>query len=199
MIIVKRRGDIIRFFVFVAAVGLVVYFVASRWDAWHVAWEKSLFTLQPEEMAQEEPGAMQRIGELEPGGVETPSLDMASGSHREEDFFAEFRMTRDRSRSAHREALREVMENPAVGPEAQEAAGEEYLALGRYASLESQAEALVRARGFADAVVHISGDSAQVVVKTETLTQQEAAQVADTVSRVTGVKAGAVQVMARER
>lgn len=200
MIIVRRRGELIRFALFLVALGLVIYYVAARWDAWHLAGGGSVHT------AVEPPGETLGGGELLPG-LESPGL-LSEGLQTEtsgadlytgEDFFAEFRMVRDRSRSALRETLREVMENPAMGPEAQEAAGEEYLLLGRHASLEEQAEALVKARGFADVVVHIAGESAQVVIKSQSLTQQEAAQVADTVSRVTGVKEGAIQVMARER
>jgi len=200
VIIVRRRGELIRFALFLVALGLVVYFVATRWDAWHLAQDDSV--LPAVEPSGEPLGEVEPLPGLEPRGLlseEAQPKPSGAGLQAVEDFFAEFRMTRDRSRSALRETLREVMENPAVGPEAQEAAGEEYLMLGRYASLEEQAEALVKARGFADAVVHIAGESAQVVVKSQSLTRQEAAQVADTVSRVTGVKEGAIQVMARER
>jgi stage III sporulation protein AH len=56
---------------------------------------------------------------------------------------------------------------------------------------------MVKARGFSDVVVHLSQGSAQVVVKAASVTQQEVAQVIDTVSRITGVRATAITVMAR--
>lgn len=185
MIIIRRRGEVIRFVLFLVVIGVMAYYVASRWETWHLARVPHLPAAESE--AESVPGLP--VPESPVGSVE---------ADKGEDFFAAFRVTRAQTRSALRETLREIMENPTAAEETRASAEAEYVQLGRYDALEEQAEALVKARGFADAVVHIAGDTAQVVVKAGSLTPQQASQVVDTVSRVTGVKAAGVQVMARE-
>ena len=60
------------------------------------------------------------------------------------------------------------------------------------AEKETAAEILLEAKGFSDAVVSIDGDSVDVVVNTEELTEAQRAQIEDIVIRKTGVSADSI-------
>lgn len=113
------------------------------------------------------------------------------------DYFAEYRIDRERTRGALGERLKELMDSANAPDAARQQATEQYLKLSQTAALESQAEALVKARGYDDVIVHLTESSAQVVVKAAQLSQQQFLQVVDTVSRVTGIKSSAVTVLAK--
>lgn len=186
MFIVKHRTEIIRFGLFLLLMGAMAYFVASRLETWRTSGREQSRVTQPA---------------VSPLGAGTPLPDLvakAQAAPDGADFFADFRMERERSRSAYRETLRDLMENEATASSTRNQAGEEYLAAGRFAALEDRAEQMVRAKGFADVVVNLSASTVQVVVKAKELSQQQAMQVVDMVSRITGVKATAIQVIHRE-
>ena len=62
------------------------------------------------------------------------------------------------------------------------------------AEKETAAEILLEAKGFADAIVSIDGDSVDVVVNTEELTEAQRAQIEDIVIRKTGVGAESIVI-----
>jgi len=62
---------------------------------------------------------------------------------------------------------------------------------------ESEMENLIKARGFSDALVFVRENSVSAVVKTSTLSREEVIQVADAISRVTGVKAEDITISAK--
>lgn len=66
------------------------------------------------------------------------------------------------------------------------------IAMTDVAEKETAAEILLEAKGFNDAVVSIDGESVDVVVNTEELTEAQRAQIEDIVIRKTGVSADAV-------
>ncbi|MBP2016680.1 stage III sporulation protein AH [Symbiobacterium terraclitae] len=202
--VVKRGPDLLRFLVFLVVVASLVWYVVGRFGEWRAAegapppGSSPGTALVDGERPQAEPAAAgdRRIGAPAPEGpgeAEPAAAQTGEGS----DYFAEFRIERERTRGALGDRLKEIMASPGAAEEVKAAAAAQYLELGQRAALESQAEAMVKARGFSDVVVHLSQGSAQVVVKAASLTQQEVAQVIDTVSRITGVRATAITVMAR--
>ena len=62
------------------------------------------------------------------------------------------------------------------------------------AEKETAAEILLEAKGFADAIVSIDGESVDVVVCTSELTEAQRAQIEDIVIRKTGVSAEAIVI-----
>lgn len=181
MIIVKRKGEIIRFGLFLLLIGLMAWFVASRVAAWR--------------MALQAPPVPATAAVPQSQGQLAPAVQTATRA----DFFAEFRMERERTRSALLERLREVMEGEAADPEARRLASLQYLRAGETQALESRAEAMLKARGFDDGIVSLGEGNAQVVLRTAHLTQQQYLQVVDMISKVAGLRGASVQVMARER
>lgn len=113
------------------------------------------------------------------------------------DFFVEYRLERDRVRSERADVLREVYQNARKDDSVRYEAQTAMLKLAVDRQRESEIENLIKARGFADALVFIRDKSVSVVVKTSNLNREEVAQVADIVSRVTGVKPEDIVISAK--
>lgn len=186
MFIVKRRSEVLRFGLFLVLVGLMAYYVAGKFSEWRVSRAPA--------------ATVPTQGPLIAGPQTADPVGSATGGTADGvDFFAEFRMGRERNRGALKETLKEVMDSQSADADTRKVASQQYLAAGRTASLEDQAEQLIRAKGFDDALVNLMEGTAQVVVKAHALSQQQFLQLVDLVSRVTGVKAAGVQVMSKDR
>ncbi len=177
MIIVKRKSEIVRFGFFVALVALMAYYISGKADLWRTSETPSPTTPVNMELTAAEA---------------TPASDGR-------DFFATFRLDRDRERGAFQETLKEVMDSPTADADVRKQATQEYVQLSKEASLETKAERMVKAKGFDDAVVHLTEGSAQVIVKAASVSEQQFRQIMDAVSRATGVKPASIQVNWKER
>lgn len=102
-------------------------------------------------------------------------------------YFVDYRLGRQRARGQRLEYLREIVNNPSSDPQVRSEAQEAIMAISNNSFLETELENLIKAKGFDDAVVSLKDDSANVVVKSENLTTEEAARISDLVARGTGV------------
>jgi stage III sporulation protein AH len=123
----------------------------------------------------------------------TPEPSVASGST---DFFTDYRLERDKLRSEQSDLLREAM-RLAKSDEARQRAQQEMLRIIRDKQQETDMENLIRANGFADALVFVRDNSVSAVVRSTTLSRNEAMKVADVISRVCGVKAEDITISAK--
>ena len=112
------------------------------------------------------------------------------------DFFTEYRLERDRVRSERSDLLREVLRT-AKTEEARVKAQDAVLKLALEKQRESEMENLIKARGFADALVFVRDSSVSAVVKAQTLNREEVIQVADVIGRVSGVKPEDITISAK--
>jgi stage III sporulation protein AH len=188
--LVRKRSEIVRFGLFLALAGLMAWFVASRAELFqNTAARPGAFApadvAENEKPDQGQPSDNRRV-------VEAAPSDGAA-------FFAEFRIDREQMRAARAEQLQAMIDNPNVDADTRKAAAGDLRAVQRMAALESQAETMVKAKGFTDVVVMLTEQSVQVVVRAAGLTPQQAMQVLDTVSRVTGMKPAAIAVTAKDR
>jgi stage III sporulation protein AH len=103
------------------------------------------------------------------------------------DFYTECRLERERIRSERSEVLRDAMRG-AKNEETRQKAQDAVLKLVTEKQREAEMENLIKARGFADALVVMRDNSVSAIVKAQTLTREEVMQVADVISRVAGVK-----------
>ncbi|HWI51841.1 MAG TPA: SpoIIIAH-like family protein [Symbiobacteriaceae bacterium] len=176
MIIVKRKGEILRLGLFLVLVGAMVYFVMTRADSYLT----SAAPVQPQKPAAG--GAVSgRIFDV------TPVPDAR-------DFFAEARLARDQNRSLHQQELSAMVDNLNVDAAVRKSAAEELRTELRYATLETRAEALVRGRSVDDVLVTLTENKALVQVWSKDTSKQHAVQVADAVATVTGLKLNMVNV-----
>lgn len=189
MFIVKKGSEILRFTLFLALVGMLVWYVAGRVEVWRLS-QRSTENLAP--VSTPLVTANPPKAETKPA-ADGGAVDLTDGR----DYFAEYRIDRERTRGALAERLRELMESQNTPDSARQQATTQYLQLTQTMALESQAEALVKARGFEDVIIHLTQDTAQVVVKAASLSQQQFLQVVDTVNRVTSIKSSAITVLAK--
>lgn len=112
------------------------------------------------------------------------------------DFFTEYRLERDRLRSEKSEVLREAIRG-AKNDDMRQKAQEAMLKLVVDKQKESEMENLIKAKGFADALVFIRENAVNAVVKAQSLDRETVVQVADIISRVGGVKPEDITISAK--
>jgi len=106
----------------------------------------------------------------------------------EKDYFTQARLERDAIRSRQKEELKDLTSSNA-GDEITAKAQQEYLDLIRRAEIEATIESLIKQRGIEDVVVIFgSTGTVDLVVKAESLSQSETAQISDIVMRHAGVE-----------
>ncbi|MBQ4096242.1 MAG: SpoIIIAH-like family protein [Oscillospiraceae bacterium] len=92
-------------------------------------------------------------------------------------YFAQARIDRTRSRDEAIETLSLIMNGGDSTEEEQTVATQNAVALSELIETESKIENLIIAAGFEDCVVYLDGESASIVVKSDGLTAQQAAQI----------------------
>ena len=112
------------------------------------------------------------------------------------DFYTEYRLERDRVRSERSDLLRETLKT-AKTDETRQKAQDAVLKLVLEKQRESEMENLIKAKGFADALVFVRDNTVSAVVKTHTLSREEVIQVADVIGRVSGVKPEDITISAK--
>lgn len=102
------------------------------------------------------------------------------------------KLQKEQTRAQNKETLLEIINNANISETQKQEAVNSMISMTDVAEKETAAEILLEAKGFNDAVVSIDGDSVDVVVNTEELTEAQRAQIEDIVIRKTGVSADAV-------
>lgn len=176
--IVVKLGKIIKRIL----VGLVVVVVLAMATAQVVNYQKDK---QPTQVKVDRSNAMQVIKPVE----EKLALTVP-------DFFTEYRLERDKIRSERFDILRDMVKNE-KSEENKQRVQEAILRLVQEKQREYEMENLIKARGFQDALVVIQDKSVNAIIKTQSFTREEVAQVADVISRVAGVKAEDITISAK--
>lgn len=102
------------------------------------------------------------------------------------------KLQKEQTRAQNKEMLLEIINNANISESQKQEAVNSMISMTDIAEKETAAEILLEAKGFADAIVSIDGDSVDVVVNTEELTEAQRAQIEDIVIRKTGVSADAI-------
>ena len=96
-------------------------------------------------------------------------------------------LLKEQTRAQNKESLMEIINNESLTEEAKKDAVNSMITLTETAQKESDAQMLLEAKGFAQTVVSISGDSADVMVAATSLTEAQTAQIIDIVQRKTEI------------
>ena len=96
-------------------------------------------------------------------------------------------LLKEQTRAQNKESLMEIINNESFTEEAKKDAVNTMITLTETAQKESDAQMLLEAKGFAQTVVSISGDSADVMVAATSLTEAQTAQIIDIVQRKTEI------------
>lgn len=147
------------------------------------------------------------IGKTQPAGNETgeskrmenePVIDSGEskpktgkgrivGEARPNEFFVEYRLERDRTRSQQVDLLREIVNNQNSSESAKKEAQSRLLALSQAIETEMKLENLIRAENFKDSVVFVQDKSATVIVQIPMLTAMDRQKITSITSRITGL------------
>lgn len=108
--------------------------------------------------------------------------------------FAEYRMELDRVRAAQVELLQTVLQDKELSAAQREQLNTELMQIMQRSEAELQAETLLRAKGYLDAIVVITQNGANVVVPA-VLTKQDAAIIGELTARASGVPAERITII----
>lgn len=98
------------------------------------------------------------------------------------------KLLKEQTRAQNKEALLQIINNEELTEEAKAEAVNTMVELTQAAQKESDAQMLLEAKGFAQSVVSISGESVDVMVCAESLTEDQTAQIMDIVQRKTEIE-----------
>lgn len=118
------------------------------------------------------------------GAVADVEAEDASGEGADEnvaDAFAQMTLDRQQARDEAMEVLNAVAESDTAVDAMKEEAMSEIQQIAKDIECEANIESLVKAKGFEECVAVINGDTAQVIVKTDGLMENEVAQISEIV------------------
>lgn len=102
---------------------------------------------------------------------------------------AEAKVTREQVRAKNKESLMEIIDNENLSDAQKQEAVNQLLVMTDFAEKEAAAETLLASKGFAEAVVSLTAEGADIVVSAAELSEANRAQIEDIVTRKTGVAA----------
>lgn len=102
---------------------------------------------------------------------------------------AEAKVTREQVRAKNKESLMEIIDNQNLSDEQKQDAVNQLLVMTDLAEKEAAAETMLASKGFSEAVVSLTSESADIVVNAADLSEANRAQIEDIVTRKTGIAA----------
>lgn len=117
----------------------------------------------------------------------------------QEDAFAVFRQEKSESRSEQMSYIESVVSSEESNEETKQKAQQQKLELAANMEAETAVEGMIRTTLDADAVVTISSSAVSVVIDKESLTDAQAAQIAEIVSAQTGQSANNIKIMPQKK
>lgn len=110
------------------------------------------------------------------------------------DYFSSAKLSREQTRAKNKETLMAIVNNEALSSADKKAAVQEVAEITENAQKESDAEMMLEAKGFEEAMVSISDGKADVVVDAAELSSKQMAQIVDIVKRKTNIAADQIVV-----
>lgn len=171
MILKKKQMLIATLVIMLAVAGYLNYRYDDREDASDVLSVKDTDT-EPE------------VGDTAMVNADT-SKEKTPAEDKNGDYFASYRLEREQAHAKLREDLEKTIANKTISEESKKAAEEQLNNLSAAAQTETSAEAILKSKGFEDAVVYINGDSVNVTVKSDGLSSADTAKIIDAVYELT--------------
>ncbi|MBE3583755.1 MAG: SpoIIIAH-like family protein [Limnochordaceae bacterium] len=132
--------------------------------------------------------ATSQEGRQETGQAAVPALGQL-------DFFARYRMDRERARSQQLDLYQKMVGDQSLTPASRQEAQQALLALASGQERETDIENLLRAKGFQDALVILDNRGATVVIPDQEMTPEKAAQIGELVHRVAGTPLDEISIL----
>ena len=128
-------------------------------------------------------------GETDDGGVDGTPGEAVLTSGDASAVVAEAKVTREQVRAKNKEDLLSIIDNQNLSDEQKQDAVNQMVQMTDLAEKEAASETLLASKGFTDAVVSLTADSADVVVSASELSDANRAQIEDIITRKTGIAA----------
>lgn len=125
----------------------------------------------------------------EDGSVEGTPGEAVLTSGRANAVVAEAKVTREQVRAKNKETLQQIIDSENLSEEQKQDAVNQMVAMTDLAEKEVAAETMLASKGFSEAVVSLTQDSADVVVNAAELSDANRAQIEDIITRKTGIAA----------
>lgn len=100
---------------------------------------------------------------------------------------AQAKVTREQVRAENKETLQGIIDNENLTDEEKQSAVEQLVQLTQISEQEAAIETLMASKGFSEAVVNLDSESADIIVKSDELTDANRAQIEDIVTRKTEI------------
>lgn len=100
---------------------------------------------------------------------------------------AQARITREQVRAENKETLQGIIDNPDLTSEEKQNAVDQLVRMTELSEQEASIETLMASKGFTEAVVSLDSDSADIVVRSDELTEANRAQIEDIITRRTEI------------
>ena len=150
---------------------------------------QELLDISEEDLASASGDIESQDSEAEDGSVEGTPGEAVLTSGEVSGVVAEAKVTREQMRAKNKESLLEIIDNENLSDEQKQEAVNQMVAMTEIAEKEAAAETLLASKGFSEAVVSLTDESADVVVNAAELSDANRAQIEDIVTRKTGVAA----------
>lgn len=150
---------------------------------------QELLDISEEDLASASGDIESQDSEAEDGSVEGTPGEAVLTSGEVSRVVAEAKVTREQVRAKNKESLLEIIDNENLSDEQKQEAVNQMVAMTEIAEKEAAAETLLASKGFSEAVVSLTDESADVVVNAAELSDANRAQIEDIVTRKTGVAA----------
>lgn len=138
-----------------------------------------------QETAAQEETAQTASSEMANGAGTPGEAVLTSASN----FAAQAKLSREQVRAQNKESMQEIIDNPDIDQEQKQNAINTIVSMTEMAEKEAAAELLLEAKGFANVVVNLTGETVDVVVPQSDLSTSDRAQIEDIVKRKTGIAA----------
>lgn len=119
---------------------------------------------------------------------------LTSASTESEECVAQVKLGREQVRSKNKEALQKIIDDAGVSEEEKKSAADAMVKLTENAQMEEDAQMMLEAKGFKNAVVSLSDDCCDVIVGKEDVTDEKRAQIEDIIKRKTNIGASNIVI-----
>ena len=119
---------------------------------------------------------------------------LTSASTESEECVAQVKLGREQVRSKNKEALQKIIDDAGVSEEEKKSAVDAMVKLTENAQMEEDAQMMLEAKGFKNAVVSLSDDCCDVIVGKEDVTDEKRAQIEDIIKLKTNIGASNIVI-----
>ena len=119
---------------------------------------------------------------------------VSAGAEDTDTYFVQAKLDREQSRAKQQGILTDIINNTKLSDSQKEEAANGLIEIQERIEKETASEDMIKAKGFSEAYVRIDDETVDVVVKADTLTEQQLAQIEDIVTRKTGYSADKIRI-----